>query len=306
METIHINQLGQSAPREGTLVSTNGRSDNYLLPNSAAETQRLIHQAHIYGPLTRQFFAAAGITAGMKVLDVGSGAGDVALLLADMVGPRGAVIGIDKNPAILDTARARVQAMGWTNVTLLAREVHSIGLDDDFDAVVGRWILMHLPNPVGVLHRLLSHLKPGGLVAFQETDSTYPLSAFPPAPLHQQVVQWTTPPPGRGGPDLQMGSKLYRTYLDAGLPAPQLRLDAPIGGGPDWPGYAFTAETIHILLPILQQMGTTTAEEVDIETLAERLRMEVVGQRGVQMLPIVIGAWARKPSRVPSNELIDS
>ena len=93
-----------------------------------------------------------------------------------------------------------------------------VGLDEDFDAVVGRWILMHLPDPVAVLHRLLRRLQPGGIVAFQENDFTYPPTAFPPAPLHQRVVRWTTPPPGSGGPDQQMGSKLYRTYLDAGLP----------------------------------------------------------------------------------------
>jgi ubiquinone/menaquinone biosynthesis C-methylase UbiE len=277
-------------------------SDTYALGRSAAETQRLILQAQIYGPLTRQFFATAGITVGMKVLDVGSGAGDVALLLADLVGPRGAVIGVEMNPTILDTARARVRAVGWTNVTFLEGDVHSISLDDDFDAVVGRWILMYLPDPVAVLHQLLRHLQPGGIIAFQENDFTYPPMSFPPAFLHQQVLQWTTPPPGRGGPDPQMGSKLYQTYLDAELPAPQLRLDAPIGGGPDWPGYAYVADTVRSLLPMLQQMGIVTAEDVGIETLADRLRAEVVGKRGVQMLPIVIGAWARKPSLARSSE----
>jgi SAM-dependent methyltransferase len=277
-------------------------SDTYALGRSAAETQRLIRQAQIYGPFTRQFFATVGITAGMKVLDVGSGAGDVALLLADLVGPRGAVIGVEMNPTILDTARARVCAAGWTNVTFLEGDVHNIGLDDDFDAVVGRWFLMYLPDPVAVLHRLLAHLQPGGIVAFQENDFTYPPMSFPRAPLHQQVMQWTTPPPGRGGPDLQMGSKLYQTYLDAELPTPQLRLDAPIGGGADWPGYAYVADTVRSLLPMLQQMGIVTAEDVGIETLADRLRAEVVGQRGVQMLPIVIGAWARKPSLARSSE----
>ena len=277
-------------------------SDAYALGRSAAETQRLIRQAQIYGPLTRRLFASAGITAGMKVLDVGSGAGDVALLLADLVGPRGAVVGVEMNPTILDTARARVRAAGWTNVTFLEGDVHSIGLDEDFDAVVGRWILMYLPEPVAALHRLLRCLQPGGIIAFQENDFTYPPMTFPLAPLHEQVVQWTTPPPGRGGPDQQMGSKLYRTYLDAGLSAPQLRLDAPIGGGPDWPGYAYVADTVRSLLPMLEQMGVVTAEEVGIETLAERLRAEAVGQRVVQMLPIVIGAWARKPSLARSPE----
>ena len=85
-------------------------------------------------------------------------------------------------------------------------------------------------------------------------------------------------------------------YLDAGLPALQLLLDAPVGGGEDWPGYAYVADTVRSLLPMLERMGVATAEEVGVETLADRLRAEAVGQRGVQLLPIVIGAWARKPS----------
>ena len=277
-------------------------SDSYVLGRSEAETQRLIRQAQIYGPFTRQFFAAAGITAGMKVLDVGSGAGDVALLLADFVGPRGSVTGIDMNPTILDTARARAHAAGWTNVTFLAGDVREINLGDDFDAVVGRWVLMHLLDPVAVLQRLIKYLRPGGIVAFQESDFTYPPTAFPQAPLHQQIVQWTVPPPERDRPGTRMGSKLYETFLDAGLPAPQLRLDAPIGGGANWPGYAYVADTARSVLPIAEQMGMVRAEDVGIETLADRLRAEVVGQRGVQMLPIVIGAWARTAARMRSPE----
>jgi SAM-dependent methyltransferase len=255
----------------------------------------LIRQAQIYGPITRQLLVSAGIGTGMKVLDVGSGAGDVALLLADLVGPRGDVVGVEMNPFILETARARVNAVGWTNVTFLDGDVTSIALDDDFDAVVGRWILMYLPDPVAVLRGLLGRVRSGGTIAFQENDFTYPPTTFPPAPLHQQVMRWTTPPSGGGGPDQQMGSKLHQTYLDAGLPDPQLRLDAPVGGGEDWPGYAYVADTVRSLLPMLEQMGLVSAEDVDVETLADRLRAEALGLRGVQMLPIVMGAWARKP-----------
>jgi ubiquinone/menaquinone biosynthesis C-methylase UbiE len=270
-------------------------SDSYALGRTMAETRRLMRQAQIYGPITRQFLVSAGIGTGMKVLDVGSGAGDVALLLADLVGPRGNVVGVEMNADILETARARVNAVGWTNVTFLDGDVTSIVLDDDFDAVVGRWILMYLPDPVPVLRGLAERVRPGGTIAFQENDFTYPPTTFPPAPLHQQIMRWTTPPSGSGGPDQQMGSRLYQTYLDAGLPAPQLRLDAPVGGGENWPGYAYVADTIRSLLPMLEQMGHISAEDVDIETLANRLRAEVVDQRGVQMLPIVMGAWARKP-----------
>ena len=99
--------------------------DSYPLGRSAAETRRLILQHQIYGPLTRQFLVAAGITRGMKVLDLGSGAGEVALLLADLVGPQGQVVGIDANPDILDTARERVNAAGWTNVEFRRRRPRS-------------------------------------------------------------------------------------------------------------------------------------------------------------------------------------
>src|SRR5688500_15950587 len=92
-------------------------ADTYVLGRSDAETRRLIFQHTIYGPITRATFEAAGISAGMRVLDLGSGAGDVAMLLADLVGPRGQVVGIDMNASILQTARARVASAGWRNVT---------------------------------------------------------------------------------------------------------------------------------------------------------------------------------------------
>ena len=269
-------------------------SDTYVLGRSEAETERLIRQAQIYAPFTRHFFVSAGITAGMKVLDVGSGAGDVALLLAELVGPHGAVVGFDTNPDILATARERARAAGWTNVRFVEADAHSIALDGEFDAVVGRWVLMHMSEPVAALRRLAGHLRPGGVAAFQESDFSYPPTSFPRAPLHQQVVRWTVPPPSRDRPGPYIGTRLYETFLDAGLPAPQLRLDAPIGGGADWPGYEYVAATARSVLPIMERMGLVRAEEVGIETLADRLRAEVVGQRGVQMLPIVIGAWARR------------
>jgi SAM-dependent methyltransferase len=99
---------------------TSDPADSYALGRSEAETRRLIVQHQLYGPFTRQFVTAAGVTAGMKVLDVGSGAGDVALLLAELVGPQGQVVGVDTNPAILDTGRSRVEAAGWTTVRFLA------------------------------------------------------------------------------------------------------------------------------------------------------------------------------------------
>jgi SAM-dependent methyltransferase len=217
--------------------------DTYALGRSDAETRRLILQHQLYGPFTRQFVTAAGITAGMKVLDVGSGAGDVALLLAELVGPQGQVIGVDTNGEILEVARVRVRAAGWATVVFHAGDVMRLELEGTVDAVVGRWVLQYMPNPAALLRRARRWLRPGGIVAFQEIDLSSPPRAYPTGPLHEQVMRWTTPPPGALGPDPEMGLKLFTTFLQADLPAPQLRRDAPLGGGPTWPGYAYVAET---------------------------------------------------------------
>ena len=269
-------------------------TDTYPLGRTEAETRRLILQNQIYGATTRRFFQAAGIGPGMKVLDLGSGAGDVALLLADLVGPRGQVVGVEMNATIVETARARVKTMGWRNVTFQVGDVREITLDSDFDAVAGRWILMYLPDPAAMLRHLATRLKPGGIVAFHENDFSYPPTVFPTTDLSRQIQGWTIPPQGTPGPEMRMGTKLFRTYLEAGLPAPQLLVEAAAGGGPDWPGYEYVAETLRSLLPALQKMAGLDPEKVEIDTLAERMRADVTKVQGIHMLPLMFGAWARK------------
>ena len=114
----------------------------------------------------------AGIAPSMSVLDVGSGAGDVALLAADLVGSEGRVVGVDRNGAGLGVARARAKAAGFSHVTFREGNLTDIGLDEKFDAVVGRLVLMYQPDPAATLRRLASHLKSGGIVAFGEYNIT--------------------------------------------------------------------------------------------------------------------------------------
>ena len=68
----------------------------YALGHSDRELDRLSAQARLIDPVTRRFFHDAGIVPGMHVLDVGRGAGDVAFLVADLVGESGEVIGVDR------------------------------------------------------------------------------------------------------------------------------------------------------------------------------------------------------------------
>jgi ubiquinone/menaquinone biosynthesis C-methylase UbiE len=269
--------------------------DAYPLGRSDAETRRLILQHQVYSPITRQFLTTAGIARGMKVLDLGSGAGDVAMLCADLVGPQGAVVGVDANAGILDFARHRVHTLGWRNIEFVEGDIRNVDLPYTFDAVVGRWVLMYVEEPGRLLREVTRHLRPGAIVAFQESANLRAgIDAYPSTPTHDEVRRWFDPPVAPPMPVFDMGLRLYRAFLDAGLEAPELRQETPIGGGHDWPGYALVAESVRSMLPFLEQIGAVTAAEADVDTLEARLRNEALGHDAVQVLPTVIGAWTTK------------
>jgi ubiquinone/menaquinone biosynthesis C-methylase UbiE len=163
----------------------------------------------LFDPYTRRLLEDAGITSGMKVLGVGSGAGDVALLAADLVGPDGTVVGVDTNPLILETAHKRVQVAGFKNTFFVSTDISQFVIDEDFDAVVGRCVLFFLSDPAAVLRRLASHLHTGGIFAFQEPgDATLRPGALPPSPLLEQMWAWIIETYRQPGMDLKMDLRL--------------------------------------------------------------------------------------------------
>ena len=267
----------------------------YTMGRSEAETKRLIENARLYDEMTRRFLLRSGIAKGMRVLDVGSGAGDVALTLAEFVGSDGSVVGVDVNAKILETARDRASVAGFTNVQFITGDVRSLELSDTFDAVVGRLVLMYIADPADALKQLAMHLRPGGIVAFQEVDlALHKALAGPDTPLLSKLIDWECIVFERTGAHTDMGTGMYRAFVEAGLPEPTLHLETPIGGAAAWPGYEQRAATFRNLLPLIETYGIATAEELDIETLAERLRAEAVVSKRPATLPPHITAHAVK------------
>jgi ubiquinone/menaquinone biosynthesis C-methylase UbiE len=265
----------------------------YVVGRSDHETARLQRQAQLYGPLTRRVFIEAGVSSGMRVLDVGSGAGDVALLVAELVGPTGQVVGVDTNVQILDVAGSRVRAAGWANIRFSAGDVRTAGLDGSFDAVVGRFVLGFVGNRVELLQRCIGHLRPGGLVVFQEHDVATFYRSVPASPLVEQWSRWVFQVLEALDIDRNFAMRLYRDFCSAGLRAPQVRYEVPIGGGPDWIGYEFLSDHARSLRDLLVQHRIATDEEMQIDTLAARLRAEVVNNNGVFCTEPAVGIWGR-------------
>src|SRR4030095_3476788 len=146
------------------------RQSFYALGHSEQELQRLSRQGQAIGPFTRQLFEEAGINQGMRVLDIGCGSGDVAFLTANLVGRSGEGVGVERERKAGAWASARAHSQGITNVKFIEGDPAETEFDRQFDAIVGRLVLMYYPDPVEAIRKLIRHVRPGGLIVFQEVD----------------------------------------------------------------------------------------------------------------------------------------
>jgi SAM-dependent methyltransferase len=265
---------------------------DYLFAQAPDETRRLKRQAAFLSRYTHFLLDSAGITSGMKVLDVGTGIGDVAFMVAERVGPQGTVTGVDMNPMMIEVARQRAHAAGITNAAFLQGDVSQMALADQFDAVVGRFILMYIKDRAVLLRRLSQQLRPGGILAFQELDVTLAGTTLPHAPLFEQVGNRIKEIFGRAGLDTQ-GINLFRLFLEAGLPAPEMDLITTVDG-PDWAGHEHLADVTSALLPLMNQWGVATEEKVQVKTLEQRLREEAARLQSVSMSLGLMNVWTRR------------
>ena len=269
----------------------------YTLGRTTHETERLIAQSKIYGGATARACARAGITEGMRVLEIGSGAGDVALMLAERVGPTGHVTGSDIDPVILNTARSRAAEAQLANVEFIPGDARTLEFEETFDALVGRFVLMYMADPVEALIKLTAHLKPGGILMFQEPEYTlYPAFLHPDTPLINRCIHWILAVFEHSGAHLNMGFGLYEAFVAAGVPPPRMHLESPIGAAKTWAGYRYMATIFQSLLPLLEKYDIATAQEVDVQTLEARLREEVLAAKRPFFLPLHITAYSTLPA----------
>jgi ubiquinone/menaquinone biosynthesis C-methylase UbiE len=267
------------------------RSANYPLGNTDAEHERLIRQAARVAPITERFFREAGIASGQRVLDLGSGLGDVAMLAARLVGPSGEVVAIERDPKSIAKASARVTEAGFRNVSFNESNVDEITNEKPFDAAVGRFILMYLPDPVAALRSISQVVRPGGVFVFQEPCWVPVLAHLASLPLWfatASIIDKTM----RVSANHDMGTELYHTFVEAGLPAPAMRMELPIGREPYLAQWYY--DTMCSLRPQIEQLRMPIESLGNLDTLVQRLQAEVAESKTVACWFASVGAWCRK------------
>jgi SAM-dependent methyltransferase len=211
--------------------SLSGEQSGYIWGRGQSEIERLIETGRFLGDLTEHLLQLAGIGPGMRVLDVGCGAGDVSFLASRLVGPSGAVTGVDMSAQATAAAQDRAHQAGVTNVQFITQDARDAALDAPVDAIIGRLVLIFFDDPADLLRRLIRNLRPGGIVAFQEWAT--PLAASEPqCELFQTTIDRLVETFTRAGLGTRGGRRMHRIFQDAGLPAPRMHEEARVEGGP--------------------------------------------------------------------------
>ena len=264
---------------------------DYVLGYTDEEHERLIRQAARLAPVTEAFFREAGIGAGQRVLDVGSGVGDVTMLLGRLVGRAGAVVGVERDAKSVVRATARATEARLSNITFVEGDIADCEINGKFDAVVGRYVLQFLPNPAGALRRLSQSLRPSGVAAFLECSFAPFITLSVHLPLWSTAIRLMHEVAVRHGVRTEMGPELFRTFTEAGLPAPHMRLYMELGHDPNFTSWL--ADSLRTIRPHFAKFRMSVEPLGDLNTLHERLQAEVASSKTVVPWLSMVGAHAR-------------
>jgi SAM-dependent methyltransferase len=265
----------------------------YSLGSGDPEIARLDAQAALLREPTRVLLTAGGIGPGMRVLDLGTGPGHVAAAVAELVGADGEVVGLDADPRMLEIARERTT--GLPHVHFVQGDVTRWRPEEPFDAVVGRLILFHLPDPVGVLRHHQDSVRPGGRVVMLDYDIGG-LRAEPANPLAARMATLIMAAFRAAGADPTIGSRLTGVLTRSGLEdvggfavIEYLANDDPLGP-------TLLVGVVRSLAPVMLAHGLVTEAELDLDTLATRAAESLRATGSVLVPPVLAGAWGRRPS----------
>jgi 2-polyprenyl-3-methyl-5-hydroxy-6-metoxy-1,4-benzoquinol methylase len=276
------------------LTGSDRPGTEYILGHSDREIRRLMHQAAILRPITDRLLRGAGIGRGMRVLDLGCGAGDVSMLAAELVGASGMVLGIDHSPKAIAVARRRARAGELRHVQFEEVTVGAFSGIQPFDIVIGRYVLIHQDDPVAFIRKAADLVGPGGVVAFHELCVRgQVIQSLPSVSLWQHSGEWIRTAFQAAAPNHDAGGRLIEHFRRAGLPQAILFCESPVGGGEDSPLIAWMAGTLESVLQQLAKMRIVTADTIAIETFEDRLRTAVVEAQSQLVGPAQYCAWTR-------------
>jgi ubiquinone/menaquinone biosynthesis C-methylase UbiE len=257
----------------------------YLPGHSEQELERLQLQARCLEGLTRRLIRECGLTQGMRVLDIGCGAGDVAMLVAEVVGATGKVVAFDAEERAVGTARARARNAGLACIEFVLGTDENLCQYAPFDAAIGRCVLVHQPNPTLMVRRAAAAVRPGGIVAFMEPALHVDFQTIPTeCVMRLQRIAL---------PNHDVAGRIIPCFIDAGLPEPHVLWESIVPGS-DKTCLRWLVATYETLVPLMERFGAVNQTVGDPATLYDRIDVAMTAARAQGLTLPYVSAWVKK------------
>jgi ubiquinone/menaquinone biosynthesis C-methylase UbiE len=261
-----------------------------VLATGTVAADRLMLLNDIFGPGTEEVLQVAGLAQGIRVAEIGCGAGHTALWIARFVGSSGSVNAVDLSPEQLLMAEQNARAAGLTNISFHEAGAYQPGLPrDSFDLVFSRFLMCHLTEPVKALGEMRRMLKPGGILVCEDHDDGG-IFTEPPTNTYKRLVEISEAVNRAHGLNTYIGLKLPRMVSEAGFRKTEVRVKqlACLRG----PAKRFWEITLREARPAILAAKATTPEE--LESLCAEIRAIAGDESVLVMLARVTQVWARK------------
>ena len=262
---------------------------HYAIAGGAEGKARLKILSRVMQPYTQNFFQHLEITTGMHCLDIGCGGGDVTFELANLVGEKGLVVGLELDEAIVRLIQQDCQQLGWTNVQFKVADALSLDEENKYDLAYTRFLLTHLSEPQKAIELMKMALKPGGRIAIEDLEFAghfcYPKhSAFDRyIELYQQVVQ------NKGG-DPEIGLKLPGMLKKVGFQEVNFNLVQPTFM--EGEGKSIAQITMEKIRSAVLEQGLSSPDEID--TIILELKEFAQNPETIISLPRIFQVCGRK------------
>jgi len=272
------------------LSSSEASKTSYIIRGGVAGRERLRVLAGIHRSSTLNLLQRAGIQPGMVCLDVGCGGGDVSVELGRLVAPDGRVVAIDVDKVKIDIARAETAAQQSPNVEFRVANLEDCVLPGEFDLAHARFVFSHLRDPQGVLAKIRTALKPGGIFVIADSNF-HGLFSQPESPAVHRYVELYTETLRRRNGDADIGLRLPELLSQAGFENIHMSVLQHAG----------TSGDIKLITPItLENIGDAAiaegvASRAEVEQIVADLYDFARDPSTVLSGPRIIETWARRP-----------
>lgn len=263
--------------------------EHYVIATGQRGRDRLKVLSRVFSETTTRLLDHVGIREGMSCLDAGCGGGDITADLARRVGPGGRVVGIDRDPIVVDIARQEAAAGHLDNVEFRVCDVFEVEDTECFDAVYVRFVLSHLPDPGMAMARMVGALRRGGVLVVEDVEFSAHF-CYPDSPAFTEYVNLYSRAARAKGDDPDIGPRLPSLMRDGGLDEIDMRVVQPAGIRGEVK--LLSAITMEMIGEAVVSAGLASAEEV--ARIVGALYDAASDERTLLSTPRIIQAWGRK------------